>query len=278
MSDANPQSTDQAGDVPAPTYQPTPAGSAPAFKPIQLVQGTIVGIDVHHYTVSVRTHGEDAWSEGVPYNPLAYIPRLDEEVWVAFRPGPEPGHVGLMWVLGVESRRMFGSPTFGRPPTAALWSDTSQIIGSGVQNLEGVEMDHKAWDTDNMLIELGDGQKTTKITPQRTGVYTVKAGGRWDKDRRLQGRRGMDLRWADDGGIIARDEKAPNSEGECGHSVSADIRITTSIDPAHASPWVRYLGAAVELVVYQTSGQSLRLMSDHVSKPFLQMTYQGPMP
>jgi hypothetical protein len=60
--------------------------------------------------------------------------------------------------------------------------------------------------------------------------------------------------------------------------VSADIRITTSIDPAHASPWVRYLGAAVELVAYQTSGRSLRLMSDHVSKPFLQMTYQGPMP
>jgi hypothetical protein len=138
-------------------------------------------------------------------------------------------------------------------------------------------MDHKAWDTDNMLVELGNSRTTTKITPQRTGVYTVKAGGRWDKDPRLRGRRGMDLRW-DDGGIIARDEKAPNSEGECGHSVSADVRITTSIDPAHDSPWVRYLGAAVELVAYQTSGQPLTLMSDHVSKPFLQMTYQGPMP
>jgi hypothetical protein len=128
-----------------------------------------------------------------------------------------------------------------------------------------------------VLIELGDGQTTTKITPQRTGVYTIKAGGRWDRDPRSRGRRGMDLRW-DNGVIIARDEKAPNSEGECGHSVSADIRITTSIDPAHASPWVRYLGAAVELVAYQTSGRSRRLMSDHVSKPFLQMTYQGPMP
>ncbi len=100
---------------------------------------------------------------------------------------------------------MFGSPTYGRPPTAALWSDTSHSIESGFR-------------------------------------------------------------------------KAPNSEGECGHAVSADVRITTSIDPAHASPWVRYLGRAVELVVYQTSGQPLRLMSDHVSKPFLQMTYQGPMP
>ena len=29
---------------------------------------------------------------------------------------------------------------------------------------------------------------------------------------------------------------------------------------------------------YQTSGQPLTLMSDHVSKPFLQVTYQGPMP
>ena len=71
---------------------------------------------------------------------------------------------------------------------------------------------------------------------------------------------------------------SPSPATWCGHSVSADIRITTSIDPAHASPWARYLAAAVELVAYQTSGQPLRLMSDHVSKPFLQMIYQGPMP
>jgi hypothetical protein len=181
-------------------------------------------------------------------------------------------------VLGVASWDMFGSPTYGRPPTAPLWSDSSRSIDPGVQDLEAVEMDHKAWDTDNMLVELGDGQTTTRITPQRTGVYTIKAGCRWDKDPQLRGRRGMDLRWVGDGGIIARDEKAPNSEGECGHSVSADVRITTSIDPAHDSPWVRYLGAAVELVAYQTSGGPLTLLSDHVSKPFLQMTYQGPMP
>ncbi len=277
MSDPHSGPAEQAGDVPSPTYQPTPADSAPAGIPIELLRGTVIGIDEHHYTVSVKIHGEDSWSEGVPYNPLAYIPKQDEDVWVAFGAGAEPGTVPLMWVLGVGSSRMFGSATDGRPPTAALWSDTSQIIESGVQNLPAVEMDHKAWDTDHMLIELGDGQTTTKITPQRTGVYTIKAGGRWDKDPRLRGRRGMDLRW-EDGAIIARDEKAPTSEGECGHSVSADVRITTSIDPAHASPWVRYLGAAVQLVVYQTSGHPMTLLSDHVSKPFLQMTYQGPMP
>jgi hypothetical protein len=76
---------------------------------------------------------------------------------------------------------MFGSPTFGRSPTAALWSATSQIVKSGAGGFRVVELDHKAWDTDNMLIELGDGQKTTKISPQRTGVYTIKAGDRRER-------------------------------------------------------------------------------------------------
>jgi hypothetical protein len=278
MSDTRPEPAAPAGDAPA--YIPTPADQAPADRaltgePVRILRGTITAIHAHRYKASIEIEGVGQFPSA-SYNPLAYIPRLDEKVLVAVV-GPNPNRPELVWLLGIGSARMFNSPTYGRPPTAALWSDTTQTIKSGVQNLEAVKMDHKAWDTDNMLIELGRGRKTTKITPQRTGVYTIKAGGRWDKDPRLQGRRGMDLRWAD-GGIIARDEKAPNSEGECGHSVSADIRITTSIDPAHASPWVRYLGAAVELVAYQTSGQRLKLMSDHVSKPFLQMTYQGPMP
>jgi hypothetical protein len=284
MSDAHPGSADQPDDGPAPTYQPTPAGSAPAGQSIRFVEGTIVGINAHHYTVSVKIHGGLGLFAGISYNPLAYIPRLDEEVWVAFVPGPEPGDVGLIWVLGADSWRMFENPTYGRAPSAALWRDSNWPVESGTQHLRPVEMDHKAWDTDHMLIELGDGQTTTMITPQRTGVYTIKAGGRWERDPQAQGRRSMDLRWADQDKpvsghvIIARDEKAPDSRGECSHSVSADIRITTSIDPAHASPWVRYLGAAVELVVYQTSGQSLSLMADRDPKPFLQMTYQGPMP
>jgi hypothetical protein len=272
MSDYRPEPAGQSGE--APGYEFHPAGPAPAGEPVRILRGTVIGVDAHHYTVSVDIEGlPEFW--GISYNPLAYIPRPDEKVAVAVA-GPDSDNP-LVWVLGIGSGRMFGSPTNGRPPTAALWSDSSHSIKSGIQRLRAVRMDHKAWDTDNMLVELGNSRTTTKITPQRTGVYTVKAGGRWDKDPRLRGRRGMDLRW-DDGGIIARDEKAPNSEGECGHSVSADVRITTSIDPAHDSPWVRYLGAAVELVAYQTSGQPLTLMSDHVSKPFLQMTYQGPMP
>jgi hypothetical protein len=278
MSDAPSSPADQAGDAPAYTPTPagqTPAGPAPGGFSFRFLQVTIAGVDEHKYTVAVEFPVAPREYRGIGYNPLAYIPKVGEQVWLAY--SGELTDPGIMWVVGVDSWRMFNSPTHGRPPTAALWSDTSHPIDPGVQNLKAVEMDHKAWDTDNMLIEVGNGQTTTKITPQRTGVYTVKAGGRWDKNPRLQGRRGMDLRW-DDGAIIARDEKAPNSEGECGHSVSADVRITTSIDPAHESPWVRYLGKAVELVVYQTSGQPLRLMSDHVSKPFLQMTYQGPMP
>jgi hypothetical protein len=285
MSDAPPGPADQAGDAPtptyrptpadeAPTYRPTPAGEVPADEPLRFLEARVTGVDAHRYRVNVDIDGNGF--EGVFYNPLAYIPRIDEKVQIAVS-GDLKHHPRTMWVLGIQSGSMFNSATYGRPPTAALWRDSSWPVDSGIQNLRAVEMDHKAWDTDNMLLELGNGQTTTRITPQRTGVYTVKAGGRWGRDPQSHGRRGMDLRWVD-GGIIARDEKAPNSEGECGHSVSADVRITTSIDPAHASPWVRYLGAAVELVVYQTSGQSLSLMADRDPKPFLQMTYQGPMP
>jgi hypothetical protein len=290
MSDTRPEPAGPAGDAPAYIPKPadltpagpTPAGPALTGEPVHILRGTVTAVDAHHYRASIEIEGLGEFPSR-SYNPLAYIPRLDEKVLVAVV-GSDPNNPLLVWVLGIASGRMFSSPTFGRPPTAALWSDTRHTIESGTQQLQAVRMDHKAWDTDNMLIELGNGEMTTMITPQRTGVYTVKAGGRWDKDPQLRGRRGMDLRWVDknkpvrDHVIIARDEKAPNSEGECSHSVSADIRITTSIDPAHASPWVRYLGAAVELVAYQTSGRRLRLLSDHVSKPFLQMTYQGPMP
>jgi hypothetical protein len=284
MSEAHPGSADQAGAAPAPTYQPTPAGSPLAHVPIRFARGTIVEIDAHHYKVSVKIPGERGPFPDISYNPLAYIPRLNEEVGVAFAYGSEPGDENFTWVLGANSWLMYDNPTYGRAPSAALWRDSNWPVDSGTQHLRAVEMDHKAWDTDHMLIELGDGQTTTMITPQRTGVYTIKAGGRWGGDPQAKGRRGMDLRWVDQDKpvsghvIIARDEKAPDSRGECSHSVSADIRITTSIDPAHASPWVRYLGAAVELVVFQTSDQSLSLIGDRDPKPFLQMTYQGPMP
>jgi len=277
MSDDLSSPVDQVGEAPA--YKPTPAGQAPtgeilASEPIRLLQGTILEIDAHHYNVTVRIGQTRVRAD---YNPLAYIPKRGEEVWIAQAAQPQR----IMWVVGVASSEMFGSPTYGRAPSAALWCDSNWTVHSGIKDLRAVEMDHKAWDTDEMLIELGDGQTTTVITPRRTGVYTIKAGGRWSRDQR--GRRSMDLRWFDQDEvdkhlIIARDEKAPDSSGECSHSVSADVRITTSIDPAHASPWVRYLGAAVELVVFQTSGQSLSLMADRDPKPFLQMTYQGPMP
>jgi hypothetical protein len=93
-----------------------------------------------------------------------------------------------------------------------------------------------------VLIELGDGQTTTKITPQRTGVYTIKAGGRWDRDPRSRGRRGMDLRW-DNGVIIARDEKAPNSEGSAAtrcRPISGSPPASTPPMPHHGSDtWAR---------------------------------------
>jgi hypothetical protein len=266
MSDTSPESAEPAGFAPADI--PTPADQAPASEPIRFLNGTITGVDEHHYRVSVRLVGVSNPVDSVDYNPLAYIPKPDEQVLVAFE-GPDLQSARVLWVLGVESSRMSGHPTRGRPPTAALWSSQSRGIDPGIA--KAVVMDQKAWDTDGMV----SGLATTRITPKRTGVYTVKAGGRWEKDAGLFGRRVMDLRW-DNGVIIARDEKDPNSEGECGHSVSADVMIT-STDPA-ASPWARRLGAAVELFVFQTSGRKLHLLSDNISKPFLQMTYQGPKP
>jgi hypothetical protein len=167
----------------------------------------------------------------------------------------------------------------GRTPSAALRRDSKFLVDSGIETQ--VQLTDLDWDSDNMI--QFDHGTTIKITPQRTGLYAIKAGGRWFADD--DGRRVMDLRWVgphpvDDDHpvkghvIIARDEKGPNEDGECGHSLSADVLITdTSSSP---SPRVRKLGpkTSVELVVYQTSGGELELRPD----VFLQMIYQGPKP
>jgi hypothetical protein len=153
-------------------------------------------------------------------------------------------------------------------------------------------MTGKDWDTDHMIDQHG---QLTRITLQRTGLYTIKAGGRWNPQIPDGGgicdwgARGMDLRWAatDDpttgtprtGTTIARDEKGANDEGECAHSVSVDVMIT-DIEPT--SPRVRKLDpdpnverpSAVVLAVYQTSGRQLEMLTG----AFLQATYQGPKP
>ena len=237
----------------------------------QFVQGRVTAVDERRYSVDVAIPG--AVLTDVSYNPLAYIPRRGETVWVAL--------IGSdAWVMGVASQAMHGSATIGRTPSAALYRDEHCLVSTGTQQLAPVDMDRKVWDTDTMLVDphgdmldFGAGASTTSITPRRTGLYTITAGGRWERNR--TGRRGMDLRWAD-GETIARDEKAPTSEGYCAHSVSATIRITTGGSPTSA--WVRNLGEAVEMVVWQTSGQDLKLLSDATLRPFLQMTYQGPNP
>jgi hypothetical protein len=42
------------------------------------------------------------------------------------------------------------------------------------------------------MVKLED-RKTIRIAPRRTGLYTIKAGGRWQNA--TGGRRYMDLRW-----------------------------------------------------------------------------------
>lgn len=237
----------------------------------QFAEGRVTAVNEGSYTLDVAISGEEFFNAS--YNPLAYLPRRGETVWVALI-GDD------VWVMGVASGDMLGSPTVGRVPSVALYRNENTTIPTGVDNLVRVDLNRKVWDTDEMLVDLhgnvidiDHGESTTMVTPRRTGLYAITAGGRWARNR--TGRRGMDLRWSD-GRIIARDEKAPTSEGGCAHSVSANVRITT--EGSAPSAWVRPLGEAVELVVWQTSGDDLDLVSDETLRPFLQMTYQGPNP
>jgi hypothetical protein len=248
----------------AATIGAPPGGDTPRF-----VRATVLAVNETSYLLQVKIGDGTA---DVSYNPLAYIPRKTETqepgVWLAVI-GDDPKN---WWVMGVASRDLSGRAEFGRPPSAALRCDSKFAVEHGTQgHLLRVNMTGADWDTDKMIPDsISADHPTTKITLRRTGLYTIKAGGRW-APRSTTGRRGMDLRWAGTEIVIARDEKGANDERECAHSVSVDVMIT-DIDPT--SPRVRKLPAAVELVVYQTSGDKL----DMAAGAFLQVTYQGPKP
>jgi hypothetical protein len=276
MSDHSPVAPhDAAGAVALP-----PGGHTP-----RLVRAQVVAVNEGSYHVAVKIAG-DPKPYTVSYNPLAYIPRErkpnEPGVWLAVIGEPEN-----WWVLGEASRDMAGTPDIGRAPSACLRRDSAFKLSSGRQNLPPVTMTGRDWDTDHMI--RFQQEKTTRITLQRTGLYTIKAGGRWNPkipdggEVCTWGARGMDLRWAGanettTGTPIARDEKGPNDEGECAHSVSVDVMIT-DIEPT--SPRVGKLDPdpnakkpAVVLAVYQTSGRELEMLPG----AFLQATYQGPKP
>jgi len=239
---------------------PSPGGDTPRF-----VRATVQEVDQTHYLLTVKI-GNDPGKSGVSYNPLAYIPRTEEPVLLAVL-GQDPKN---WWVMGVASSDMFNKTDVGRTPSAALRRDSNFNVEHATD--KPVQMTAADWDTDNMIPDTISAAGTTKITPQRTGLYTIKAGGRWNPA--TAGRRIMKLRWAGTNEIIALDEKGPNDGKRCAHSVSVDVMITDASDSR--SPLVRILtnNPAVELVVHQTSGSQLALLPD----VFLQMTYQGPKP
>jgi hypothetical protein len=252
---------------------PPPGGHTP-----QVVRARVLAVEETSYQVTVKIDG-DPDTYIVSYHPLAYIPRKKPTgpgVWLAVIGEPEN-----WWVLGEASQDMHGTPDIGRAPSACLRCDNPFTVKDRTDDLPPVIMTGADWDTDNM-IDFEHGQRT-RISLQRTGLYTIKAGGRWNPKNRdgqviAWGRRGMDLRWAGTEIIIARDEKGPTDVGACAHSVSVDVMIT-DIEPT--SPRVRKLDRgpnakkpAVELVVYQTSGGDLEMLPG----AFLQATYQGPKP
>jgi hypothetical protein len=247
-----------------------PGGDTPRF-----VRATVDAVDQTHYLLSVKLE-DGSKKSSVSYNPLAYIPRPKDPVWLAVL-GED---VKNWWVMGVASQSLFRTTDVGRTPSAALRRDSDLDVPESEETQ--VPMTKVDWDTDNM-VKL-DGGETIGITPRRTGLYTIKAGARWDKDSG-RGRRVMDLRWVgahpvdDDHPVsghvfFARDEKRPSDTGECYHSVSVDVMITDASNSKSAR--IRKLSdkPSVELVVYQTSGDTLSLFAD----AFLQMTYQGPKP
>jgi hypothetical protein len=289
MSDTRPEPAGPAGDAPA--YVPKPADQAPTGPaptgpilirdPVHILRGTVTGVDAHHYTVSLEVEGLEGVAS-ISYNPLAYIPRLGEGSGRRCRLRREQSGAGVgAWHHIQEHVRQ---PDLRPPPDSGLVerhqahhrirNPAAPSRQDGPQGLGHRQHAHRAR-------QRSDDHQDHPATDRR--VHR--------QGRRSLGERPAVARAARHGPPLGRQEQTsprprdhrPRREGaqlrgECSHSVSADIRITTSIDPAHASPWVRYLGAAVELIAYQTSGRRLRLMSDHVSKPFLQMTYQGPMP
>jgi hypothetical protein len=251
-----------------------PGGDTPRF-----VRATVDAVDERHYLLTVKLK-DGSKKSGVSYNPLAYIPRIprrNDPVWLAvLDQNPQED----WWVMGVASRDMFETTDVGRTPSAALRCQSDFSVANETETR--VKMTDADWDTDNMIPDtISAARPITRITPQRTGLYTIKAGGHWHAS--TAGRRIMDLRWAatpesdpnDDQLIIARDEKGPDKSGDCGHSVSVDVMITDA--SGSSSPRVRALAAkpSVELVVFQTSGGKLAL---HHNLLFLQMTYQGPKP
>jgi hypothetical protein len=239
---------------------PPPSGDTPRF-----VRATVQAVDQTLYLLTVKIGNNE--KSGVSYNPLAYIPKTGEQVWLAER-GQDPKN---WWVIGVASRDMFRTTDVGRTPSAALRRDSDLNVKNATDTR--VQMTAADWDTDKMVPD--NVSTITKITPQRTGLYAIKAGGRWNPNP--AGRRIMDLRWAGTQAIIARDERGPSDSGDCAHSVSVDVMIADV--SASSSSRVRVLTAnpapAVELVVHQTSGSELALLRDVL---FLQMTYQGPKP
>jgi hypothetical protein len=240
---------------------PPPSGDKPRF-----VRATVQAVDQTLYLLTVKI-GNNPATSGVSYNPLAYIPKKGEMVWLA-EFGQDPKN---WWVIGVASGDMFNTTALGRTPSAALRRDSDFNVETATNTV--VQMTAADWDTDKMVPD--NVSTITKITPQRAGLYAIKAGGRWNPNP--AGRRIMDLRWAGTQAIIARDERGPNDTGDCAHSVSVDVMITDV--SASPSSRVRILTAnpapAVELVVHQTSGSQLALRRDVL---FLQMTYQGPKP
>jgi hypothetical protein len=263
----NDQSHDAASAVAAPSGDDTP----------RFVRATVDAVDERHYLLTVKLE-DGSRKSGVSYNPLAYIPRIPRQgqpVWLAVL-GQDPTN---WWVMGVASRYMWETTDVGRTPSAALRRQSDFPVDHKIETR--VEMTDADWDTDQMIPDtISAARPITTITPQRTGLYTIRAGGHWHAS--TAGRRVMDLRWAGTPGsaahddvIIARDEKGPGETGDCAHSVSVDVMIADA--SGSSSPRVRAITAkpSVELVVFQTSGGTLALLPNLL---FLQMTYQGPKP
>lgn len=227
---------------------------------LRVAAGQVQTIDDTNYLVSVTVHGwDDTTIEGVGYHPLAYIPRIGENVWI--------GKFGIdWWVIGVISRSMFGSPTLGRVPSARI--DRTSDLSIAHNTAMAVSMQAKEWDT-NGMVDLATNP--TRITLNRVGLWMLTAGMNWESN--ATGRRILDIKWVGSD-FITRDEHALPGSGFWSGNCSAQVRVGIG---GAASRHYAPIGSAVEMVVFQTSGAGLLIAQGSIPC-FLAATWLGPNP
>lgn len=163
-------------------------GLAGQLKPDQqiiprLVQGTVLDWDLSSFLCTVTLHGDpDTVLEGIPYNPLGYVPKTDDTVWL-MRFGPD------LWIWGQSSTNMFNNPQLGRLPCAELRSGSAIVIPAAFVYTK-LAFDFKAFDSNTFT---SGGSPWDTFTCIIAGLYQVEVEVMWNDASTVPVDRGLAL-------------------------------------------------------------------------------------